>query len=225
VTGTGPPAATKPPAETRKEAGQLAGRPLSSRRTRPGQPGQLTTPPCRLAVAWSAILVGMFDDLLDSNRRYAAGFDLAGLQGQAKRGFALVTCIDTRIEPLPALGLRPGDAKILRNAGGRATPDVLRSLALATTFLGIVHVAVMHHTDCAMARLGDADVRSRFSPKQQAATAGWDFWTMTDPDRALADDVAAIAGCAALAAGVAVEGWRYDVATGLIHRVAAEHRP
>lgn len=171
-----------------------------------------------LAVSiWHA--VAMFDELIRANDHYAANFRLAGLPARAGRGIGVLTCIDTRIEPLPMLGLRPGDAKILRNAGGRVTPDVLRSLALATSYLGVTHVVVVHHTDCAVARLDEAAVRAGFSDAQLAATEGWDFCTMADPDRALADDVEAIRSCAALADGVVTEGWRYDVESGRIHRI------
>ena len=161
----------------------------------------------------------MFDDLLAANRQYARTFDLKGIPGRAAKGFGLVTCIDSRIEPLTMLGLHPGDAKILRNAGGRVTPDVLRSLVLATTFLGVTHVAVMHHTDCALARGGEAELRSGLSEKQVAESAGWDFLTMDDPDEALAEDVDAVRTCAVLPDGVRVEGWRYDVQSGVVDRV------
>ena len=99
----------------------------------------------------------MMDDLLEANRAYASGFSLAGIAPRAEKGFALVTCMDSRIEPLTMLGLAPGDAKILRNAGGRVTTDVLRSLILATSFLGVDRIAVMQHTDCALAHRSDAD--------------------------------------------------------------------
>jgi carbonic anhydrase len=117
------------------------------------------------------------------------------------------------------LGLHPGDAKILRNAGGRVTPDVLRSLVLATTFLGVTHIAVMHHTDCALARGGEAQLRSGLNEKQAAHSEGWDFLTMDDPDKALAEDVHVVQTCEVLPDGVRVEGWRYDVQTGVVDRI------
>jgi carbonic anhydrase len=158
----------------------------------------------------------MFDELLLANRRYAEAFDLAGLSGQASKGLALVTCIDTRIEPLAALGLRPGDAKILRNAGGRVTDDVLRSLVLATGLLGIVRIAVMHHTSCALAGQSDEQLRAMLTPTQAEAVRDWPLRGMPDPDEALARDVDLIASCPAMPADLPVAGWRYDVATGRI---------
>jgi len=164
----------------------------------------------------------MFDELLAANREYASHFALAGIAASAAKGFAVVTCMDSRIEPLTTLGLRPGDAKILRNAGGRVTADVLRSLALATGLLGVTKVAVMHHTDCALGGRDDADLRARLDPEQARRAQAWHFLAMPDADAALAADVQAVRDCPVLAGGIAVEGWRYDVRTGLVDRVIAD---
>lgn len=161
----------------------------------------------------------MFDDLLAANARYVSGFGHSGVGPRARKGLCVVTCMDTRIEPLPALGLHVGDAKILRNAGGRVTEDVLRSLVLATNLLGVSAVAVMHHTGCALAGSEDSQVDDALTPEQRDATAGWSWLSMPDPDAALADDVAAVRLCAGLAPGVSVEGWRYDVESGRVSRV------
>jgi carbonic anhydrase len=165
------------------------------------------------------MLWAMFDDLLADNRDYSAGFTLAGIPARAAREFGLVTCMDSRIEPLAMLGLRPGDAKILRNAGGRVTTDVLRSLVLATRFLGVRRIAVMQHTDCALAHRTDQQIRTDLAALGAAGADGWEFLPMPDPDRALAEDVAALRGCALLEPGVLVEGWRYQVETGSIARI------
>ena len=96
-----------------------------------------------------------FEDLLAANEGYAAQFSSGDLAGRAARGLAVVTCMDSRIEPLQMLGLSKGDAKILRNAGGRVTEDVLRTLVLATHLLGVERVMVVEHTDCRMAKVTD----------------------------------------------------------------------
>jgi carbonic anhydrase len=162
----------------------------------------------------------MFDDLLDENARYVADFSLAGIQGRAAKEFALVTCMDSRIEPLAMLGLVPGDAKILRNAGGRVTDDVLRSLTLATNFLGVRRIAVMQHTDCALAGRTDEEIRAGI-PGLGADSGAWESLAMPDPDGALRSDVDAVRACGLLPVGVVVEGWRYSVETGGITRVIA----
>ncbi len=163
----------------------------------------------------------MFDDLLQANRPYVSAFDLSGIPARAAKGFALVTCMDSRIEPLTMLGLRPGDAKILRNAGGRVTTDVLRSLILATRFLGVRRIAVMQHTQCALADKSDDDIRADLEALGLDRPDGWEFLAMPDPDSALRSDVAAVRSCELLADDVLVEGWRYRVETGEIVQVVA----
>ncbi len=161
----------------------------------------------------------MFDDLLQANARYVKEFALAGVPARAAKAFALVTCMDSRIEPLAMLGLVPGDAKILRNAGGRVTPDVLRSLILATNFLGVTRIAVMQHTNCALAHRTDSDVRSDLPAGSEGLAAQWEFLTMPDPDEALRVDVDAVRSCPLLPDPVQVEGWRYRVETGEVVRI------
>lgn len=161
-----------------------------------------------------------FDDVLAANAAYAETFALGGLASRARRGLCVLTCMDSRIEPLGMFGLTPGDAKILRNAGGRVTPDSLRSVVLATSLLGVTRVVVMQHTMCAMAGKTDADVAAAV----EAATGNhvdpgvW-LGAFPVPDRTLADDVATLRDHPLLPAGVVVEGWRYDVTTGLVTRV------
>ena len=169
--------------------------------------------------AMPVMLEAMFDDLLDANRHYAEDFTLKGIAARAAKGFALVTCMDSRIEPLTMLGLVPGDAKILRNGGGRVTPDVLRGLVLVTNLLGVTEIAIMQHTNCALAQRGDADILADLPPEVAVLAEGWEFLAMPEPDKALASDVETVRACALLPAGVAVEGWRYSVDTGLVERI------
>src|SRR3984885_7305024 len=91
-----------------------------------------------------------FADVLKANQVYAAAFRDPGLEATALKGLAVLTCMDSRIDPLGMLGLSPGDAKILRNAGARVTEDVLRTLVLATYLLGVTRVMIVPHTDCRM---------------------------------------------------------------------------
>jgi carbonic anhydrase len=162
----------------------------------------------------------MFDDLLAANELYAAGFSQGDLTAPADEHLALVTCMDSRIDPLAALGLGLGEAKVIRNAGGRVTEDALRSLALATSLLGVDRIAVMHHTRCAMVGDGRGLVEG-VARATGADTAGWDPLPMPDPDAALAADVAAVRSSPLVVPGTVVAGWRYDVATGCITQVVA----
>lgn len=150
------------------------------------------------------------EELLRANSAYAERFLLGALAPRAARGIAVVTCIDTRIEPLGMLGLVPGDAKIMRNAGGRVTDDVLRSLALAVKMLGVERVLVIHHTECALEGTTDDELRGVVGP----GSDDWWFGAMPDPASALADDVRRVHECALLGPSVAVEGLVYDVRTG-----------
>jgi carbonic anhydrase len=150
------------------------------------------------------------EELLRANSAYAEQFALGDLEARAARAVAVVTCMDTRIEPLGMLGLVPGDAKIMRNAGGRVTDDVLRSLVLAAHMLGVERVVVIHHTECALAGTTDEELRAATGP----GSADWWFGAMPDPARALADDVQRVRDCQLLPPSVTVEGFVYDVRTG-----------
>ena len=160
----------------------------------------------------------VFDDLLAANKRYSKAFSLAGLAPRAARELAVVTCMDSRIEPLAMLGLVPGDAKILRNAGGRVTPDVLRSLIFATSYLGVKYVIVMQHTKCALTLLSDDEVKARLR-SEDLEVGDQPFLTMSDPDSALAADVGLVRTCRSLPPEISVEGWRYDVDNGSVFRM------
>ena len=155
-----------------------------------------------------------FADILDANRAYASEFHLAGLDPEAARGLAVVTCIDSRIEPLALLGLVPGDAKILRNAGARVTDDALRSLVLAIHLLNVSRVAVIAHTRCAMTTKTDAELRTEITARAGAPADGWDFHAVGDQVETLRSDLAVIRACPLVPASVVLGGFVYDVDTG-----------
>ncbi|MFI7615144.1 beta-class carbonic anhydrase [Nonomuraea terrae] len=154
-----------------------------------------------------------FDDLYEANEKFAASFGSSGLTGRAARGLAVVTCMDSRIDPLGLLGLRPGDAKILRNAGARVTDDVLRTLVLAVYVLGVERVLLMPHTDCGMAKVSDADVHG-LAAARGVDTRSLDFHTILDQDEALRHDLTRIRTTPFLPQGMPVAGAIYDVSTG-----------
>ncbi len=156
----------------------------------------------------------MFDDLLAANQRYRSEFRDSGLQGVAVRGLAVLTCIDSRIDPLAMLGLGPGDAKIIRNAGARVTDDALRSLVLAVNLLGVDRVCVVQHTACAMAGTTDQQLRARIEEQRGVDASGWSFLPMQDQLRALYDDLELIEACPLLPSDLTVGGFLYDVHTG-----------
>lgn len=156
----------------------------------------------------------MFDDLLEANRRYRHEFHVPGMPGAAARGLAVLTCIDSRIDPLAMLGLRAGDAKIIRNAGARVTDDALRSLVLAVNLLGVTRVCVVQHTECAMVGSTEDEIRTRIEASCGVHAGDWDFLTSTDQVTTLRDDTELIRACPLLPAGVQVGGFIFDVQSG-----------
>jgi len=160
-----------------------------------------------------------FADLLDANARYAESFDLAGFDGVAHAGVAIVTCMDSRIDPLRLVGLRPGDAKILRNPGGRVTEQALKALVLGVNLLGVDRVLVVPHTRCAMASSSEVELRERVA-KASGMDASWEtFGAIEDQESALRDDVARVRAHPLIPDSVAVGGFLYDVDTGRITRL------
>lgn len=158
----------------------------------------------------------MFDDVLAANARYHEHFRDSGMPGRAAKGLAVLTCIDTRIDPLAMLGLVPGDAKIIRNAGARVTTDALRSLVLAVNLLGVERVCVVQHTDCAMIGSTEAQIRTRVEKASGADASGWEFLVSTDQQRTLHDDIDRIRSCDLVPATVEVAGFVFDVRTGVL---------
>jgi carbonic anhydrase len=159
-----------------------------------------------------------FADVLAANETYAATYRPTGRPGRAGRGLALVTCMDSRIDPLGVLGLEPGDAKILRNAGARVTEDVLRTLVLAHHLLGVGRVMVMAHTDCRMAADTEDAVHAAIADTGGPDTRSMSFLVSPDQEAALRADVQRISSWPYLP-GVTVGGFLLDLGTGRVRRV------
>src|SRR4051794_25828441 len=159
-----------------------------------------------------------FTDVLQANQDYVAHYQDRQLEGRAARGLAVITCMDSRIDPLAMLGLLPGDAKILRNAGARVTEDVLRTLVLAVHLLGVRRVMVVAHTNCRMAGGTEQDVHEAIAANGGPDTTSLEFRTATDQEGALRSDVARIRAWPYIP-DVTVGGFVYDVETGALRRV------
>ena len=156
----------------------------------------------------------MFDDLLHANRLYQQRFHDSGVAGKAAKGLAVLTCIDSRIDPLAMLGLHAGDAKIIRNAGARVTDDALRSLVLAANLLDVVRVCVVQHTDCAMVGKTDDELRATIGAARGVDASGWEFLTSMDQMETLAADLRRIDDCPLLPEDLEVRGFIFDVRSG-----------
>ena len=157
-----------------------------------------------------------FADLLAANRAFADTFALSGFDGVARAGVAVVTCMDSRIDPLGMLGLEPGDAKIFRNPGGRVTPQALEALVLGVHLLNVKRVLVVPHTRCAMASATLDELRARVG-ESAGQDASWQtFGVVEDQEAALLDDVRKVRSHPLIPETVAVGGFLYDVDTGLL---------
>jgi carbonic anhydrase len=159
-----------------------------------------------------------FDDLLAANRDFADHFTLSGFDGVAHAGIAIVTCMDSRIDPLRMLGLKPGDAKIFRNPGGRVTEAALEALVLGVHLLGVDRILVIPHTRCAMASSTQDELRERVGASAGQDASWQTFGVVEDQEAALADDVQVVRAHPLIPKSVAVGGFLYDVDTGLISR-------
>ena len=155
-----------------------------------------------------------FEDLLAANADFVKSFSKSELTGMARKNLAIVTCMDSRIDPLRIVGMTAGDAKILRNAGARVTEDVLRTLVLATHLLGVQRILVMPHTDCRMASKEESELHAEIKDLAGIDTRGIEFRTETDQRRALFTDIQRIESYPLLPLGIAVMGAIYDVKTG-----------
>jgi carbonic anhydrase len=163
--------------------------------------------------------VGDFDDLLAANRDYAATFDLAGFDGIAHAGVAIVTCMDSRLDPLRMVGLEAGDAKIFRNPGGRVTSPALEALVLGVHLLGVERILVIPHTRCAMNLHTELELREKVG-ESAGVDATWQaFGVIDDPIVALRDDVNRVRSHPLIPKTVLVGGFMYDVDTGLLEQL------
>lgn len=160
-----------------------------------------------------------FDDLLAANREFAADFDLSGFDGVAHAGVAIVTCMDSRIAPLHMLGLKPGDAKIFRNPGGRVTEAALEALVLGVHLLKVERILVVPHTRCAMTANTEAQLQERIGASSGQDASWHAFHVVTDQVGSLKRDVHKVLSHPLIPDTVAVGGFIYDVDTGLLEQV------
>src|SRR6184192_2490639 len=124
--------------------------------------------------------MSLIDEVTAANESYVSGFAKGGLPMPPGRKFAVVTCMDARLDPARFLGLAEGDAHVIRNAGGRASGDALRSLIISQQLLGTSEVVVIHHTDCGMLTFGNAELQRRLKDSFDADASGIDFLPFAD---------------------------------------------
>ncbi|PVG83691.1 carbonic anhydrase [Nocardioides gansuensis] len=159
-----------------------------------------------------------FDDLIAANREFAADFELGGFDGVAHAGVAIVTCMDSRIDPLRMLGLEHGDAKIFRNPGGRVTSAALEALVLGVHLLGVNRILVVPHTSCAMAKHTEQELWVKVGESAGQDASWQQFHVISDQIAALQEDVQKVRSHPLIPGTVKVGGFLYDVDTGLLEQ-------
>jgi carbonic anhydrase len=149
-----------------------------------------------------------------ANDAYASSFSKGNLPMPPGRHVAVLVCMDARLDPARFLGLEEGDAHVIRNAGGRASDDAIRSLAISQQLLGTNEVVVIHHTDCGMLTFSNEDLRKKLKQDLNADAEHIDFLPFKDLEQSVRDDVATIKNSPLLLKNIEVSGFIYDVRTG-----------
>jgi carbonic anhydrase len=158
-------------------------------------------------------------DLLKSNDAFAASFDKGDLEIAPAKPVLVLTCIDARLDPGRMLGLDIGDAHVVRNAGGRATDDAIRSALISSWLLGTREFLVIHHTDCGMTKFTDDVLHDKIREATGVDVSDEEYLSFTDPEESLGDDVARFRDLKTLPEGVTVSGYLYDVGDGTLREV------
>lgn len=162
--------------------------------------------------------VADFDDLLEANAAYAKTFAHGGFDGIAHAGVGIVTCMDSRIEPLHMLGLEIGDAKMLRTPGGRVDHATLEALVIAVHLLGVERILIVAHTRCAMASSTTQELRDKIGDSAGQDASWLTINAIANQVESLADDVQKLRTHPLVPDTVTVGGFIYDVDTGALER-------
>lgn len=174
----------------------------------------------------------ILDEVLNANKQYASSFDKGDLAMPPARRFAILTCMDARLDPAKFAGLAEGDAHVIRNAGGRASDDAIRSLVISYKLLGTREWFVIHHTNCGMETFSDDTMRKLLKHSLKTASLdkdGWhdvgkgpgspegdfiDWLTISDQREAVTEDVQRIRSHPLVPHDIPIYGYIYDVASG-----------
>jgi carbonic anhydrase len=163
---------------------------------------------------------GVVDEIREANDRYAASFQKGDLPMPPGRRFAVLTCMDARIDPARALGLEEGDAHVIRNAGGIASDDAVRSVVISHALLGTREALVIGHTDCGMLTFTNEDLRAKLRDERGVDTEHLDFQPFPDIAERVRSSVRRLRESPLLPDDYGVQGFVYDVASGRIEAVS-----
>jgi carbonic anhydrase len=179
----------------------------------------------------------ILNEVLSANRHYVAGFDKGDLAMPPARQFAILTCMDARLDPAKYAGLSEGDAHVIRNAGGRASDDAIRSLVISYKLLGTREWFVIHHTDCGMETFNNEIMSDLLASSLKTASvdaSGWhdccegggstdgkyiNWLTIKDQAQSVLEDVMRIKANPLVPSDIPVYGYIYDVKSGRLIEV------
>ncbi len=164
--------------------------------------------------------MSQFDEFKAANQAYRQSFRQGDLPMPPKRRVAVLTCMDARLHPEKFLGLEVGDAHVIRNAGGRASPDAVRSLVISEQLLGTDEVVVIHHTDCGMLTFTNEELAGKCRDELGVDVHGLDFLPFKDLEQSVRDDVETLRSSPLIPSDVTVSGAIYDVRTGKLKPIA-----
>ena len=160
------------------------------------------------------------NEFLAANAEYADSFTKGDLPMPPGRRTAVLVCMDARIDPAKALGLEEGDAHVIRNAGGLATDDAIRSLVISHQLLGTREFVIIHHTDCGMLTFTNEVIRDQLQRDLGADASAIDFLPFSDLDASVRGDLATIRSSPLIPRDIPVRGFVYDVRSGALREVA-----
>ena len=159
------------------------------------------------------------NELIQANDAFAQTFEKGNLPMPPARHVAILTCMDARLHPETFLGLEVGDAHVIRNAGGRASDDAIRSLIISSRLLGTNEYLVIHHTDCGMLTFSNEDLHKHLKEETGADASHVDFLPFGDLEESVREDVRRIKQNPFIPAEIPVQGFIYDVRTGRLQPV------
>ena len=160
-----------------------------------------------------------FENFLKANQAYVELHGDLHLSIKPKTKVAIVTCMDSRLHVAPALGLALGDAHILRNAGGRVTEDMIRSLVISQQQMGTREIVVLHHTDCGAQTFNNEDFQEHLKCELGVDVSGQDFLPFQDIDESVREDMKLLRECPLIPDDVIISGAVYDVDTGSMREI------
>ena len=158
------------------------------------------------------------DRLLENARAYASGFDKADLAMPPSTSVAVLACMDARVVPSRILGLKEGEAHILRNAGGVVDDDAIRSLAISQNLLGTQEIILIHHTDCGMLTFTDDELADRLE-QETGQRPGWRAHAFADVEQDVRDSIARLHESPFIPKKESIRGFIYDVKTAELREV------